>query len=89
MLTIGLTISYLIFGIIPQGSFGLIYLFAAFYLIGLLGIGLLISTAAETQLQANFIGFFVIMFFAFAFIISKKYESSYDQEQKINFLGKK
>lgn len=63
MLTIGMTISYLIFGIIPQGSFGLIYLFAALYLIGLLGIGLLISTAAETQLQANFIGFFVIMFF--------------------------
>jgi len=39
--------------------------------------------------KSRYLVFFVIMLFAFAFIISKKYESSYDQEQKINFLGKK
>ena len=54
VLTIGLLISRFVYGIIPVGNIGLIYLFAAVYLLALLGIGLLISTVAESQQQAMF-----------------------------------
>ncbi len=61
--TLGLLVMYLIYGIFPQGSFAVLYLFAAVYLIALLGFGLLISTFADTQLQAMFIAFFFMMIF--------------------------
>lgn len=63
VLTIGLIISRFIYGIIPEGSLLLIYAFAAVYLFALLGIGLLISTFAESQQQAMFISFFFMMIF--------------------------
>lgn len=63
VLTIGLLIARFVYGIIPEGSLGLIYLFAAVYLLALLGIGLLISTIAESQQQAMFISFFFMMVF--------------------------
>lgn len=61
--TIGLTVMYLIYGIFPKGNLAVLYLFAAVYLVSLLGLGLLISTFAETQLQAMFIAFFFMMIF--------------------------
>jgi ABC-2 type transport system permease protein len=61
--TIGLIVMYVIYGIFPQGSLLLLYLFAAIYLVALLGLGLLISTFADTQLQAMFVAFFFMMIF--------------------------
>lgn len=61
--TIGLIVMYVVYGIFPQGSLATLYLFAAVYLIALLGLGLLISTFADTQLQAMFIAFFFMMIF--------------------------
>jgi len=61
--TIGLTVMYLIYGIFPKGNLLVLYAFAAVYLVALLGLGLLISTFAETQLQAMFIAFFFMMIF--------------------------
>lgn len=61
--TLGLTVMYIVYGIFPQGSLATLYLFAAVYLIALLGLGLLISTFADTQLQAMFIAFFFMMIF--------------------------
>jgi ABC-2 type transport system permease protein len=52
-----------VYGIIPAGNMGLIYLFAAVFLFALLGIGLLVSTIAESQQQAMFISFFFMMIF--------------------------
>jgi len=63
VLTIGLLIARFVYGILPEGNIGLIYLFAAVYLLALLGIGLLVSTYAETQQQAMFISFFFMMIF--------------------------
>jgi ABC-2 type transport system permease protein len=62
-LTIGLLIARLFYQIVPVGNIGLIYLFAMVFLLALLGVGLLISTYAETQTQATFVGFFVMMVF--------------------------
>lgn len=63
VLTIGLTIARLVYGILPVGSFITIYLFAALYLLAVLGLGLLLSTYAANQQQAMLISFFIMMIF--------------------------
>jgi ABC-2 type transport system permease protein len=61
--TLGLAISWLVYGIVPAGSFLTLYAFAAVYLVALLGFGLLISTYSDNQVQAMFVAFFFIMIF--------------------------
>jgi ABC-2 type transport system permease protein len=61
--TIGLLVAFIVYGIVPAGSIPVLYLFAAVYLVALLGFGLLISTYSETQVQAMFVAFFFIMVF--------------------------
>jgi len=63
VLTIGFTIARVVYGILPLGSFSTIYVFAAVYLLAVLGLGLLISTYATTQQQAMLISFFIMMIF--------------------------
>jgi ABC-2 type transport system permease protein len=63
VLSIGLLIARLVYGIIPVGSFITIYIFAALFLLAVLGLGLLISTYASTQQQAMLISFFLMMIF--------------------------
>lgn len=61
--TVGLIVMYIVYGIFPKGSIFVLYLFAAVYLIALLGFGLLVSTFSNSQLQAMFIAFFFMMIF--------------------------
>ncbi|ANE51945.1 ABC transporter permease [Flavisolibacter tropicus] len=61
--TLGLIVMYIVYGIFPAGSFAVLYLFAAVYLVALLGFGLLISTFSNSQLQAMFVAFFFMMIF--------------------------
>lgn len=61
--TIGLCISWLIYGIIPQGNIAVLYGFIAIFLLAVLGFGLLISTYCDTQQQAMLIMFFFMMIF--------------------------
>src|SRR6185295_16813815 len=63
VLTIGLTIARLFYGIVPEGSFLTIYVFAAVYLLAVLGLGLLISTYSSNQQQAMLLSFFMMMIF--------------------------
>lgn len=63
ILTIGLLISWIAYGIIPVGSIGTIYIFAGIYLLSVLGLGLLVSTFANTQQQAMLLSFFLMMIF--------------------------
>ena len=63
VLTVGLLIARVIYGIIPQGNLLVIYSLAAIYLIALLGFGLIVSTVSENQLQSMFIAYFFIMVF--------------------------
>lgn len=62
-LTLGLLLEWIFYGIVPVGNILTIYSFAAVYLLGILGLGLLISTYAQTQQQAMLISFFMIMIF--------------------------
>ncbi len=61
--TLGLVISRFIYGIVPLGNMGVIYLFLSVYLIAILGFGLLLSTYSNTQQQALSLSFFFIMIF--------------------------
>ena len=63
ILTIGLLISWIVYGIIPVGSVATIYFFAAVYLLAVLGLGLLVSTFSNTQQQAMLLSFFLMMVF--------------------------
>jgi ABC-2 type transport system permease protein len=63
ILTIGLTIAWLAYGIIPVGSLLTIYTFAAVYLLAVLGLGLLLSTYTSNQQQAMLLSFFMMMVF--------------------------
>ena len=62
-LSFGLAIAKLVFNIPIVGSLGVIYLFASVYLILILGIGLFISTLADTQQQAMFLAWFTLIVF--------------------------
>jgi ABC-2 type transport system permease protein len=63
IMSIGFVIAWLVYGIIPVGSFFTIYVFAAVYLLAVLGLGLLISTYTSTQQQAMLLSFFMMMIF--------------------------
>jgi ABC-2 type transport system permease protein len=63
ILSIGLLIAWLAYGIIPAGSLFTVYVFAGVYLLAVLGLGLLISTYCGTQQQAMLISFFLMMIF--------------------------
>jgi len=58
VLSIGLLISFLLYGIVPEGNILIVYAFAAIYLIALLGLGLIASSNSDTQQQAMFIAYF-------------------------------
>ena len=61
--TLGLIVSWLIYGITPLGNILLLYAFIAVYLLAISGFGLLISTFCDTQQQAMFVMFFFMMVF--------------------------
>jgi ABC-2 type transport system permease protein len=63
VLTVGLFVSWLFYGIVPMGSLGLLYGTAFIYLFSLLGLGLLISTYCNTQQEAMSISLFFLMVF--------------------------
>lgn len=64
LLTIGAIVAWIVYGLVPIGNMGIIYLFAAVYLIAFTGFGLAISSISSTQQQAMFTAFFFLIIFA-------------------------
>lgn len=62
-LAVGLTAGKLAYNIPILGSVWLIFLFAAVYLLVILGLGLFVSTVTDTQQQAMFISWFIMVIF--------------------------
>jgi ABC-2 type transport system permease protein len=60
-LAVGLIVARLAFGVPLRGSVVLVFATASVYLLAALGIGLLVSTIVETQQQAMFVTFFVVL----------------------------
>jgi ABC-2 type transport system permease protein len=61
VLGIGLALGHFVFGVPVKGSLLLVFLAAAVYLVGALGIGLWVSTIAETQQQAMFVSYALML----------------------------
>jgi len=62
-LAFGLTLAKLVFNIPMVGSIGLIFGVASVYLIAIMGLGLFISTLADTQQQSMFLSWFFMVIF--------------------------
>ncbi|WP_423738017.1 ABC transporter permease [Chitinophaga caseinilytica] len=60
-LAFGLLVGKLVFSLPFEGSIGWVFLFAAVYLVVMLGLGLLISTFTETQQQSMFVTWFFLI----------------------------
>lgn len=62
-ITLGIIVARVVFGLWPLGSLLVVYVFSALYLVGVLGIGLFVSTITESQQQATLVSFFIMMIF--------------------------
>lgn len=62
-LTLGLLVARFVFDVPMVGSLAVVYAGAALYLLAALGLGLLVSTVAETQQQAVFVTFSVMLIY--------------------------
>ncbi len=86
-LLIGLIIGKLLFNIPIEGNLLLLFAFAALYLTAMLGIGLFISTVSETQQQAQFLNFFVLVTFVMLSGIFTPAETMPHWAQQVNFIN--
>lgn len=87
VLSIGLLIAFVIYGIVPSGSIGLIYLFSSVYLMAILGAGLLVSTFTETQQQTMLIAFFFMMVCILLSGLYTPIESMPSWAQQFNYIN--
>jgi ABC-2 type transport system permease protein len=87
VLSIGMGISWVIYGIMPVGNPLIIYAFASLYLIALLGFGLFTSTFAETQQQAMFIAYFFMTTFILLGGLFAAIENMPDWAQYITYFN--
>jgi len=86
-LVIGLIIGKLLFNVPIEGSLLLLFAFAALYLIAVLGIGLFISTVSQTQQQAQFLNFFLLVTFVMLSGIFTPAESMPHWAQDVNLVN--
>lgn len=84
-LAIGLLLAYLVFNIPVMGSVGLLFFVASVYLIGILSIGLVISTLTNTMQQAMFISWFFLVIFILMSGLFTPIESMPDWAQIMNY----
>jgi ABC-2 type transport system permease protein len=87
VMTIGLIVMRIVYHIQPVGHVIYLYIFAAVYLLAVLGLGLLISTFADTQQQAMLISFFLLMIFILLGGLFTPIDSMPDWVQKITWLN--
>jgi ABC-2 type transport system permease protein len=87
LLTVGLIIAKLIFDVPMVGNIGLIYLFTSVYILLILGLGLFISNYTETQQQAMFIAWFLMVIFILMSGLFTPIESMPTWAQNITLLN--
>jgi ABC-2 type transport system permease protein len=63
LFTMGLLVGRLLYGILPVGSLLVLYVSLVVYLFAMLGLGLLLATYSNTQMQAMSLSFFFINIF--------------------------
>jgi len=86
-LAFGLAIGKILYNIPIEGSLILLFAYAAVYLIATLGMGMLVSTMAQTQQQALFLNFFIMITFVMMSGIFTPAESMPHWAQQINIIN--
>jgi ABC-2 type transport system permease protein len=86
-LAFGLTIGKLFFHLPVLGNPLLLFGFAGVYLLVVLGLGLFLSTLADTQQQVMFLAFFFMLTFVLMSGIFTPVESMPDWAQKVNIIN--
>lgn len=86
-LGLGLGVARLLYGIPFEGSVGLVFGFAMLYLALVLGLGLLISTISETQQQAMFVAWFLLVIFIFLSGLFTAIENMPTWAQQLTYLN--
>jgi len=86
-LALGLFIAKMVFDIPIVGSLGLVFGYAAVYLLAVLGIGLFISTVTETQQQAMFLAWFFVVIFVLMSGLFTPIESMPDWTQVLTWFN--
>ena len=87
VLTVGLLIIRFVYNVHPAGNIFVLYVFAAVYLLAVLGLGFLVSTFADTQQQAMLISFFLLMIFILLGGLFTPIDSMPDWVKKITWLN--
>lgn len=86
-LALGLTIAWIVFDLPIVGSLLTLFFLAGVYLISVLGMGLLISTLADTQQQVLFVSFFFLLVFVLMGGIFTPVESMPEWAQTLDRLN--
>lgn len=63
LLAFAMLLAWVVYGLVPVGSFGAICLAAALFILTMSGIGVVIANNSDTMQQAMFVMFFFVMFF--------------------------
>ncbi len=87
ILTIGIFVGWVIYGLFPVGNILNIYLFAFLYLLALTGFGLIVSNFAQTQQQAMFLILFFLIIFILLSGLFTPITSMPDWAQKITIIN--
>ncbi|MFA9392603.1 MAG: ABC transporter permease [Prolixibacteraceae bacterium] len=86
-LAFGLIIARVVFKLPMEGSLLVLFSFASLYLVGILAVGLLISTFADSQQQVLFIGYFFMMVFIMMGGVFTSVQSMPHWAQVINLIN--
>ena len=86
VLTVAMIVAWLVYGLTPTGSIGLIYLGAALFILTISGFSLTISNFSETMQQTMFVMFFFVMIFMLMSGVLTPIDSMPDWAQKITII---
>lgn len=86
-LALGLLVARLLYNIPFEGSIFLLFGFSILYLVLVLGLGLLISTISQTQQQAMFIAWFILVIFIFLSGLFTAIENMPSWAQKLTYAN--
>jgi ABC-2 type transport system permease protein len=86
-LALGLGVGLLLYDIPIEGSLWLVFGYSALYLLVVLGLGLFVSTVTETQQQAMFISWFILVVFILMSGLFTAIENMPNWAQQLTYLN--
>lgn len=63
VLTVAMSLAWLVYGLTPVGAVGAVYLAAALFIVTMSGLGVAIANRSDTMQQTMFVMFFFVMIF--------------------------